>query len=170
MVVCRRLQDEAGARAVMAQLDALDNLSPTRARTRHPPGLASGASIGAVIPLGFCTVRCVKPTGKLVAAALFRRKSVSHQTNSKSAPFLSGVETIPVKPQDPAPSSLSGAFTSTESRHSVRPFYVSRDCMPTDCVADGAVQCELLSKRNSLINRENTGNFFDFSLNLTTRG
>jgi hypothetical protein len=26
MVVCRRLQDEAGARPVMAQLDALDNL------------------------------------------------------------------------------------------------------------------------------------------------
>jgi hypothetical protein len=31
-----------------------------------------------------------------------------------------------------------------------------------DCVADDAVLCELLSASNSLIIRENTGNFRDF--------
>jgi len=31
-----------------------------------------------------------------------------------------------------------------------------------DCLADGAVLCELLSGSNSLIIRENTGNYRDF--------
>lgn len=42
-----------------------------------------------------------------------------------------------------------------------------RDGRIEDSVADGAVWCEPVSASNSLINRERTGNFLDFSLNLT---
>jgi hypothetical protein len=46
-------------------------------------------------------------------------------------------------------------------------YFSAENAKIADCLADGAVSPEPVSASNSLINREGTGNFFDFSLDLT---
>ena len=66
---------------------------------------------------------------------------------------------------------FSGHLNRTNFANVRRIFeYSAENAKIVDCLADGAVSREPVSASNSLINRERTGNFFDFSLDLTAGG